>query len=181
MKCLSVRQPFAWAIIKGIKKVENRADNFPDHRGPVLIHAAKTVAKVTGKFPDGTPVPDPKVLPLGAVVGAAIIAEMCPIGTVEGVASGEYTITEDETRTWVKAPWDTVGFPRVPDYEKKIRLMAADPFTQGPLCILLASPIAFATPVPWKGQVGLFNVDETKLGLQADDWASLQELLARGN
>lgn len=38
MKCLSVRQPWAWAIFHG-KDVENRTWE-TKHRGPLLIHAA---------------------------------------------------------------------------------------------------------------------------------------------
>jgi hypothetical protein len=40
MKALSVRQPWAWAIIYALKNVENRG--WPIHyRGDILIHAAK--------------------------------------------------------------------------------------------------------------------------------------------
>lgn len=42
MRILTVRQPWAWAIIHGGKTVENRVRNIAgDYRGPVLIHAAK--------------------------------------------------------------------------------------------------------------------------------------------
>ena len=43
---LSVRQPWAWAILEGGKDVENRAwkRQPPKHRGPLLIHAGKTQA-----------------------------------------------------------------------------------------------------------------------------------------
>ncbi len=38
LKCLSVRQPWAWAIVNDFKPVENRS--WPTKlRGPVLIHA----------------------------------------------------------------------------------------------------------------------------------------------
>lgn len=41
-RILTVRQPWAWAIIHGGKNVENRSTNIAgDYRGPVLIHAAK--------------------------------------------------------------------------------------------------------------------------------------------
>ncbi|WP_282847193.1 ASCH domain-containing protein [Microbacterium oxydans] len=41
MRILTVRQPWAWAIIHGGKTVENRVRNIAgDYRGPVLIHAA---------------------------------------------------------------------------------------------------------------------------------------------
>jgi hypothetical protein len=40
MKALSIRQPWAHLIVKGIKRVENR-DWSTLHRGPLLIHAAQ--------------------------------------------------------------------------------------------------------------------------------------------
>lgn len=41
MKALSIRQPWAWLIMRGIKDVENR--NWKcNYRGPLLIHASKT-------------------------------------------------------------------------------------------------------------------------------------------
>ena len=42
IKALSIRQPWAWLIVNGIKDVENRSWN-TQHRGPLLIHAAKTM------------------------------------------------------------------------------------------------------------------------------------------
>jgi hypothetical protein len=42
MRILTVRQPWAWAIIHGGKDVENRVRNLAgDYRGPVAIHVAK--------------------------------------------------------------------------------------------------------------------------------------------
>lgn len=38
VRVLSVQQPWAWAIVSGAKRVENRGWKTP-HRGPVLIHA----------------------------------------------------------------------------------------------------------------------------------------------
>ena len=44
MRILTVRQPWAWAIIHGGKDVENRVRNIAgDYRGPVAIHAAQQV------------------------------------------------------------------------------------------------------------------------------------------
>lgn len=40
MKALSINQPWAWAIIKGYKDIENR-DWSTKYRGPVIIHASK--------------------------------------------------------------------------------------------------------------------------------------------
>ncbi len=38
MLCLTVKQPWAWAIISGPKRIENRTW-LTNHRGPLLIHA----------------------------------------------------------------------------------------------------------------------------------------------
>jgi len=44
MKTLSIKQPWAWAILHGGKMVENRT--WPTkYRGPVLIHVSKTFDK----------------------------------------------------------------------------------------------------------------------------------------
>jgi hypothetical protein len=39
MKALTIRQPWAWAIARGFKTVENRGWSTP-YRGPLAIHAA---------------------------------------------------------------------------------------------------------------------------------------------
>ncbi len=39
MRALSIRQPWAWLIVNGLKDVENRVWR-SNYRGPVLIHAA---------------------------------------------------------------------------------------------------------------------------------------------
>ncbi|MAA99622.1 MAG: hypothetical protein CMN87_00020 [Stappia sp.] len=44
MKALSIRQPWAWAIVTGLKPVENRTWS-TSFRGPVLIHAGQTVER----------------------------------------------------------------------------------------------------------------------------------------
>jgi hypothetical protein len=85
---LSIRQPWAWAIINAGKDVENR--DWPTRfRGPVCIHAAKgmTAAEfndfmrtihhvsLTRPFPKGTMVPDPPSLLRGGIIGTAEIVD----------------------------------------------------------------------------------------------------------
>ena len=41
-KCLSIRQPYAWAVIKGVKDVENREWRY-NHLGRLYIHASLKV------------------------------------------------------------------------------------------------------------------------------------------
>ena len=46
MKALSIRQPWAWLIANGHKKIENRDWKFePRQRGRIAIHAAKGCTK----------------------------------------------------------------------------------------------------------------------------------------
>lgn len=40
MRVLTVKQPWAWAIVHGQKDVENRVRSLGPYRGPVAIHAA---------------------------------------------------------------------------------------------------------------------------------------------
>jgi len=85
---LSIRQPWAWAILHAGKSVENR--DWPTRfRGPVCIHAAKgmTMAEYNGfirtvhqvslthPFPPGETVPPMQQFPRGAIVGTAEVID----------------------------------------------------------------------------------------------------------
>lgn len=43
---LSIRQPYAWLVVNGIKTLENRSWR-THYRGPVLIHASASLANLT--------------------------------------------------------------------------------------------------------------------------------------
>jgi len=69
MKCLSLKQPWAWLVFHG-KDVENRTW-YTTYRGPLLIHASLKYDMdgdiwVTQHFPK---IEIPENLPTGAVVG----------------------------------------------------------------------------------------------------------------
>lgn len=83
MKALSIRQPWAWLIVNGYKKFENR-DWQPRNpcrkfRGRVLIHASKGMTmdeyeharQIANDF--GVRIPDAKDLERGGIVGEAEI------------------------------------------------------------------------------------------------------------
>ena len=85
---LSIRQPWAWAIINAGKDVENR--DWPTKlRGPICIHAAKgmTIAEfdwfirtihhvsLSRPFPSGDTVPAAKDLARGGIIGTAEIVD----------------------------------------------------------------------------------------------------------
>ena len=85
---LSIRQPWAWAIINAGKDIENR-DWFCRQRGPICIHAAKGCTReeydgfiraihqvsLARPFPPGATVPTLADLYRGGIVGTAEIVD----------------------------------------------------------------------------------------------------------
>lgn len=85
MKALSIRQPWAWAILHAGKGIENR-DWRTDYRGPVLIHTGKGCTEEEYKSflrfrrdEEGIaldpPTPPLADLPRGGIVGEAEIVD----------------------------------------------------------------------------------------------------------
>ena len=137
---LSIRQPWAWAIVYGGKAIENR-DWRSRYTGRLLIHAAKTfdpdgyewieAAARAGAVDLGRPLPSPSEFLRGGVIGA-----------VSMVAC-------------VESPYDDV-FDVVcasHDLEWEARV---EPWWQGPKGFVLVDP----EPVrfkPCRGMPGLFR------------------------
>jgi hypothetical protein len=71
-----VRQPWAWAIVTGFKDVENRTRR-TNHRGPLLIHAARQMDPEGFKnlWELGVYRKLPNQLALGALVGVVEIVD----------------------------------------------------------------------------------------------------------
>lgn len=102
MRILTVRQPWAWAIIHGGKDVENRVRNIAgDYRGPVAIHAG--LASALDWNDDG-----------GAGDQIARLAGFwpgivqCPTGAIIGVvdmADVHRGISEDGSEICYCSPW----------------------------------------------------------------------------
>lgn len=86
VKALSVRQPWAWAIIYGGKDVENRSWQAVNHglnvRGRVAIHASKTMGK--GEYEQardfmhgfGVSCPEPALLRRGGIIGSVEVLDV---------------------------------------------------------------------------------------------------------
>lgn len=98
MKCLTIMQPWAWAIVGpcgslggGPKRVENRTWAC-DFRGPLLIHAGRSRRWLQPTLPNGLPV-NPRELEFGAIVGVAMMT---------GCMRGDYCATGDP---FVEGPW----------------------------------------------------------------------------
>lgn len=120
MKALSIRQPWAWAIIHAGKDIENR--DWPTNlRGRIAIHASATwpkpdyeidvdvIRRITGK-----PVPPRDEFMLGAIIGTVNLT-------------------------------NCVGSSR-------------SPWFFGDYGFALADPIPLATPIPFKGVLGFWEV-----------------------
>jgi hypothetical protein len=84
MKCLTVAEPWATAIIRLGKSIENRA--WPTrHRGPLLIHAGKSRRFYDAEDPEewpelyGVKMPAWESLIPGAIIGAADLVACPPL------------------------------------------------------------------------------------------------------
>ena len=104
MKALSIKQPWAWAIIHGGKDVENRTWT-TNYRGPLLIHASKTFdnagynwlvenalcnERLTLRLDD---IPAYKDFQMGGIIGMVNLKKM--------VRSSDYS-------PWMFGPWGWV-------------------------------------------------------------------------
>jgi hypothetical protein len=84
MKALSVCQPWAWAIVHGIKTVENRWRP-TRHRGPLVIHASRSRRYCRGDYSELLPdMPPWEHLDFGALVGVVDVVGCVPLGDVGG-------------------------------------------------------------------------------------------------
>ena len=76
MRALTIKQPWAWAIIMGHKDVENRK-SWTNVRETILVHAAKQFDPLGFQFlwEVGLISKLPKDLPRGAILGTVTIAD----------------------------------------------------------------------------------------------------------
>lgn len=141
MRVLTIRQPWAWAIIHGGKTVENRTRNLAgSYRGPVAIHAGRSEDVGAYRHADTT-----HNALWSAFQGAGRIAMGLPawrqwsghiIGVVDfvDVHAALDCMTQDHEGDWkVCTEWsDRAGYH-----------------------LVLANPRALDQPVPWRGGLGL--------------------------
>jgi hypothetical protein len=122
MKALSVRQPWAWAIIYALKDIENRG--WPiNYRGDILIHAAKTCTKkeyqLSIEFCQTMGVVIPELISLrrGQIIGIVTIVD-CRFSQVAsgwGMA-GQYHCQLENPREITPIPYiGRLGIFEVPD------------------------------------------------------------------
>ncbi len=82
---LSVKQPWAEALMVGIKKIEHRPVK-TNKRGRVYIYASKTLSDTTGQKPGRYGVPSDSIdnLPLGMIIGSIEIVDCVEAGSQHG-------------------------------------------------------------------------------------------------
>lgn len=73
MKALTIKQPWAWAILLAGKDVENRSWS-TDYRGPLLIHAGASFDRLA-QLPQRTP-PVPDDLVFSAILGVVDLVDV---------------------------------------------------------------------------------------------------------
>lgn len=100
MKALTVHQPWATLLVTGAKSIETRGWH-TRHRGPLLIHAAKTNPAYARQWMDANPwvadlLPDGD-LPRGVILGLVEVESCIPVETLlpriseQEQALGNYT------------------------------------------------------------------------------------------
>ncbi len=77
MKCLTIDPVWAWAIIHGPKRIENRSWA-TRHRGPLAIHAGKNTTREAAarEFCASIGLEVPEDIPRGAVVGVVNVVDV---------------------------------------------------------------------------------------------------------
>lgn len=126
--CLSVCQPYAWAILHAGKNVENRPWH-TEHRGPLLIHAGRSTEYMDRGMGDMRRIttcpraPAEDELAFGAIVGIVELLDCAHI--LRGGHEGRF----------LRNPW-----------------------AEGSYCWVLVRPRSFREPIPWPGKLGLFGV-----------------------
>lgn len=138
MKAITIRQPYAQLIVRGLKRYETRsfATKF---RGALAIHAGKTPVEDTLRTMDEDTVQrlrfelgELEDLPVGAVIGAVFIEDCIPVD-----AAFRAKITEEER--------------------------AVGDYSDGRYAWLLAdTPLELSRPIPCAGAQGFWNFDAVK-------------------
>lgn len=128
MRILTVRQPWAWAIIHGGKDVENRVRNIAgEYRGPIAIHAGLRL--------DEAGLADWMVR--RAITPDTLVNDLYIVGNIVGVVDLVGVHHEGEGSCG-----DSVE-------------LCSDWAQAGAHHLQLANPRALDEPLPWKGGLGL--------------------------
>jgi activating signal cointegrator 1 len=136
MKCLSVRQPWAMLILRGVKQFETRTWR-TDYRGPLAIHASRQQDDA--------------------------VKELCRQPLLRGLlAAAGYTGLADLPRGCVLGVVDLIDCLLVPPEglaEALVELALGD-YRPGRFAWQLANPRPLAEPLRMPGQLSLFEIPD---------------------
>lgn len=134
MRAISIIQPWADLIVYGFKDVENR-DWYREYRGPVLIHASKS--KIAPRMLDLAR----KQFEIHRIMigGEPVISfdDLC-MNARQGAIIGVAEITDWSKEMIWETAWHQVG-------------------VHG---IYLSNQKRFTTAIPYKGQLGIFDIPD---------------------
>lgn len=131
MKALTICQPYAELIARGIKRVENRTWATP-YRGPLLIHAGKNTDWLDLSGPPGRDATFDIALSemqFGAVIARCELVACLPILAIRSLRHEQ------------KYPW-------LNDHDH----------TEGPFCWVLENIERLPQPIKCRGAQGIFDV-----------------------
>lgn len=138
MKAITVRQPWAWAIMRAGKDVENRTRNIAgSYRGPLVIHAGladfekHNAASIAHRRAHGTETPT--TLHFGAAIGIVTLTDSHP----------------DRRCRWVGISGN--------------ELPCSDWAEVDQWHLTLANPSPFAAPIPYRGALGMWEFPDELL------------------
>ena len=134
MKALTVKQPWAWAIIHGAKDVENRSRP-TKYRGQLYIHAGVAEAKGARAWP--------------AIRAAFTHHGIVPDDPMIGMPRGQVIGTVD-----------VIDCHEALDCFRLDRGYCSEWAMEGHYHWVLANPRPLATPFPMQGKLGIWNFGE---------------------
>lgn len=175
-RVLTIRQPWATLIATGHKRIETRSFA-TKYRGPLLIHAgARRVddGKMVGEFSlyrKGAPDRDQMLnvtdglldiraanwtdLPLGAVIAVADLVDCLPIVDVHEDKMAPFCVVN---------AWGDVHAMLTGEHQRKFAGEGPyGDFTPGRFGWMLDKVRPLATPIPWKGGLGLRHAPDELL------------------
>ncbi len=135
MKALTICQPYAELIARGVKRVENRVWDMK-YRGPLLIHAGKNKKFLSG---DNYGVAL-SAMDWGALIALVDVTDCLPIERIEAERKKTHT---ERTRM---------------DFPSRLEFLLTHEHVEGPFCIVMANIRRLKQPIPYRGAMGLFDV-----------------------
>jgi hypothetical protein len=154
-KALTFTQPWASLVAGGFKRIETRSWG-TSYRGPLAIHAAKTVPPwvidaLKGGLMDDLLQWAPSLVPMSRPVAADDAAASWPRGAVVAVAKLVSCVhLVDEHFSWLDGLADPASWARE---------RAFGDFAEGRYAWILDGVIPLNKPIPMRGRLGLWEAD----------------------